>query len=498
MPFHIPYTFGVTLFAAIGTFLFGYDSGIATTIIAFPSWNTYMSHPSPTLIGGISSAYSAGEALGVLLQTLIADRLGRIRFLQLLCVITLLGTCVQTASTGIRMFIAGRAVTGFGVGGMVATIPLYLSEIAPPRRRGFLAGFTGVGIAVGVMMSSWVAVACFYAPQGDVQWRVPIALQIPWTPVLFLGLATFMPESPRILLRKGRLAEAERAFERVHRGEGEGETRREFALMRAQIEYEKGREFVGYLALFRQYRQRVLVAIAIALMAILSGAPVVGFYQTILYRALGIQQKNILILAAARGTLSLVAVLLINRFLLDQWGRRQLLLWGMAISTGILIYCAAMQKIYQDSDNQVGKGFAVLGIFAHAFFNDHLCGTLESVCPIYNAEILPIALRSKVIGIAAFIFFSVTVAFTEAAPSAFANIKQNYYYVFVGCTAVMWVIGYYWFPETTGRTLEEIAAAFGDRVVDVARENSETNMVLVEETKGADVRVNDREAGMAV
>lgn len=78
---------------------------------------------------------------------------------------------------------------------------------------------------------------------------------------------------------------------------------------------------------------------------------------------------TITILAAARGTLSLLAVVLINRFLLDQWGRRQLLLWGMAISAAIMIYCAVMQQLYQDSTNEVGKGFAVLGIFAHALFN---------------------------------------------------------------------------------------------------------------------------------
>lgn len=94
-----------------------------------------------------------------------------------------------------------------------------------------------------------------------------------------------------------------------------------------------------------------------------------GFYQTILYKALGMKGDTIMILAGARGTLSLISVLLINRFLLDQWGRRQLLLWGMALSAGILIYCAVMQRLYQDTTNEVGKGFAVLGIFAFAIFN---------------------------------------------------------------------------------------------------------------------------------
>lgn len=234
-----------------------------------------MSQPSPSLIGGIASAYAGGEALGVLLQTLIADRLGRIRFLQLLCVLTLLGTVVQTASTSMGMFIGGRAVTGFGVGGMVTTVPLYLSEISPPQQRGFIAGFTGVGIAFGAMMSSWVAVACTHAPEGEVQWRLPIALQVPWTPILFLGLVTFMPESPRILIRKGRTEEAKVAFAKVHRGVDPVETQKEFALMKAQIEFEREREFTGYIPLFKQYHRRIFSAVSIAVMAILSGSPVV-------------------------------------------------------------------------------------------------------------------------------------------------------------------------------------------------------------------------------
>jgi hypothetical protein len=55
---------------------------------------------------------------------------------------------------------------------------------------------------------------------------------------------------------------------------------------------------------------------------------------------------------------------------------------------------------------------------------------------------------------------------TEAGPSAFANIHENYYYVFVVCSAFFLVIAYFYFPETKQKTLEEVAAAFGDRVVD--------------------------------
>ena len=78
------YTVGVALFAAIGTFLFGFDTGIATTTIAHESWVEYMHEPSKGLTGSVVAIYIAGEAGGALFQTAVGDKLGRIRFMQLM------------------------------------------------------------------------------------------------------------------------------------------------------------------------------------------------------------------------------------------------------------------------------------------------------------------------------------------------------------------------------------------------------------------------------
>jgi hypothetical protein len=71
---------------------------------------------------------------------------------------------------------------------------------------------------------------------------------------------------------------------------------------------------------------------------------------------------------------------------------------------------------------------------------------LNSTTWLYGAEILPLALRSKVMGLAAASHFIVNVAITEAGPSAFATIKQNYYYAFVACSCFFLVIAYFFFP----------------------------------------------------
>ncbi|OQE20332.1 hypothetical protein PENSTE_c013G09693 [Penicillium steckii] len=433
------YSLGVALFAAIGTFLFGFDTGIATTTIAHQSWINYMDHPSKGLTGAVVAVYIAGEAVGALTQTLIGDKLGRIRFMQLMCIIVTIGTVIQTASVNIGMFLAGRVLAGYAVGGMVATVPIYLSEISDPRIRGLIGGISGCGISFGTMMSNWVGYACSYAPYGPVQWRLPLGIQIPWGVIMFVGLATFMPNSPRQLIRSGKIEEAASEFARIRRGFGEREVQEEFALMQAQID-----------------------SIAVQTMTSLTGVNVIQYYQTILYKSLGIGSHTILALAAVYGTVAFVSNALTTKYMTDQWGRRKMMIAGLSGIVLIEIYAAVMQRVFQNTDNRVGKGFAILGIY---LFVVCYYGMLNSTTWLYGAEVLPIALRSKVMGLAAASHFIVNVAITEAGPSAFANIHENYYYVFVACSAFFLVIAYFFFPETKQKTLEEVAAAFGDRVI---------------------------------
>ncbi|KAI1087405.1 putative MFS monosaccharide transporter [Rostrohypoxylon terebratum] len=456
------YTLGVALFAAIGTFLFGFDTGIATTTIAHESWIDYMNHPNNGLTGAVVAVYIAGETVGALTQTFIGDRLGRIRFMQLLCIIVTIGTTIQTASVNIGMFLAGRAIAGMAVGGMVATVPIYLSEISAPDQRGLIGGISGCGIAFGTMMSNWVGFACSYAPYGSTQWRLPLGLQIPWGVIMFAGLSTFMPDSPRQLLRNGKVEAAKREFARVRRDLKSHEVHEEFALMQALIEFEMAREIKSYREVFTLFGRRAFVSIIVQTMTSLSGVNVVQYYQPIFYKSLGIQQQTIFALAGVYGTIAFVSNVITTRYLTDQWGRRKMIIAGTSGLILIMIYIAVMQREFQNTDNRIGKGFAVLGIYLYVAW---YYAMINSTTWLYGAEVLPIALRSKVMGLAAAGHFIVNVGITEAGPSAFANIGENYYYVFVGCTLLFLTIAYLYFPETRRKTLEEIATAFGDKVV---------------------------------
>jgi MFS family permease len=144
---------------------------------------------------------------------------------------------------------------------MVGTVPIYLSEIAPPQHRGLIGGISGCGISFGTMMSNWVGFACSYAPYGPTQWRLPLGIQIPWGVIMFAGLATFMPNSPRQLIRSGKVDEARCAYAKIRGDLQAHEVLEEFALMRGQIEYEMQREITSYRDIFRLFRRRALVSV---------------------------------------------------------------------------------------------------------------------------------------------------------------------------------------------------------------------------------------------
>lgn len=171
---------------------------------------------------------------------------------------------------------------------MVATVPIYLSEISAPHNRGLIGGISGCGISLGTMMSNWVGFACSYAPYGAIQWRLPLGIQIPWGIVLFIGLVTFMPHSPRQLIRSGKIEDARRQFLRIRRDLGGHEAQQEFALMRLQIEFEMQREIKSLKEVFRLYRHRALTYVHAAQMIFVSlslGIPVL----TPLCRSIGVQ-----------------------------------------------------------------------------------------------------------------------------------------------------------------------------------------------------------------
>ena len=195
-----------------------------------------------------------------------------------------------------------------------------------------------------------------------------------------------MPNSPRQLIRNGKIELARTAFVQIRRDLHSHQAQEEFALMRAQIEYEMEREIKSYLEIFKLFRHRVLVCIAVQTMTSLTGVNVIQYYQTILFEDLGIDSHTILALAAVYGTVAFSTNVATTGYVVDRWGRRKMILAGLSSVIVIEIYAAIMQWQFQDTENRVGKGFAVLGIYLFCTF---YYGLLNSTTWLYGAEVMP-------------------------------------------------------------------------------------------------------------
>ncbi|KAK7441767.1 hypothetical protein VKT23_016430 [Stygiomarasmius scandens] len=421
-----------------------------------------MGHPNDALTGMIVSTYIAGEAVGSALQMILGDKLGRKQFMQLMCLIVTVSTVIQTAAQNYAMFVVGRILTGVAVGGLIGTVPIYQSEISPPESRGIIGGLSGYMIGVGGCIANWIGFACSYATDSNsFQWRFPLALQVPPGVILFFGLQFLLPESPRWLIRHGKDEEARALFSRI-RGDLSGtRSEVEFEKMKKQISYEKTTEVTSLKEAWNKYRKRVVIAVAVQTLTAASGINVINYYQTTLYENLGIAGHQVLLLAACYGTVGIVMNVISLR-LMDTVGRVKLLIYGCGGICVDLVYSALMARFFANSDNKLAKGWGILGLYVYTAI--YYLG-INSTTWLYGVEILPMSLRSRVTGLAALCHFVVNVGLTQAGPSAFANIHENYYYVFIVTMFIATIGIHLYFPETKGRSLEMIAKEFGDKVV---------------------------------
>jgi MFS family permease len=139
---------------------------------------------------------AGGSWLASLCSGYISDAFGRKKAIMLGAVIWVIGCIIVAASQNIAMLIVGRIINGFCVGICSAQVPVYISELAPPSRRGRLVGAQQWAITWGIMIMFYISYGCSFIKGATASFRVPWALQMIPAIVLFFGMM-FLPESPR-------------------------------------------------------------------------------------------------------------------------------------------------------------------------------------------------------------------------------------------------------------------------------------------------------------
>ena len=228
----------------------------------------------------IVSILSAGTFFGALLSAPLADWLGRRMAMIFNSGVFTFGVILQTASTAIPMFVAGRFFAGLGVGLLSATIPLYQSETAPKWIRGSIVGCYQWAITIGLFLAA-IVLNSTKNKSTTASYRIPIAVQFAWAIILVGGMLV-LPETPRFLIKKGRQDKAAKALSRLRRLDVDHPALiEELAEIQANHEYEMSIGTASYLACFKApIRKRLFTGMALQALQQLTGVNFIFYYGT--------------------------------------------------------------------------------------------------------------------------------------------------------------------------------------------------------------------------
>lgn len=334
---------------------------------------------------------------------------------------------------------------------------MYVSETAEASKRGALVLLEGPFALGGLAIASWVNFGMFYA-SGPVTWRFPICLQLVFLFIL-LCMTPFLPESPRWLVKQDRMEDATAIMARLMGSPADdGAVVREIAVIHAAVVRDAGHRHKYSSNPFsmneNRHFHRLLLAMGATMICQLTGINVIAFYSTSIFETtLGYSGSSARVFTAClQVTLALGGLTAI--FLVERLGRRKL----MMFSTGSMVLAqAAVAGLSSDLTNK-SAGRAAIFFYFWAMYT--LPIGMFSIPFMYGAEIAPLGIRHKVtaMGAATSWFFNFMVA--EVTPVAFTNIKWKYNIVYAATSAAGVVVIYLFYPETRGRSLEEIDEIF--------------------------------------
>ncbi|PSN68777.1 general substrate transporter [Corynespora cassiicola Philippines] len=455
--------FAITVFSAIflstGGFLFGYDSGIITSTIALDTFKDYFSTPSSTVTGGIVSAFQGGAILGTVFNMLFANTLGRRWTIFMGAVISVIGATLQAAAVNMAMLIIGRFIGGVAIGQLTSTIPMYASELSEAKHRGALSGLLQWMLSWGFLVAQWLGYGCSFN-STQFSWRFPLAFQNVPSIVLLVGIF-FLQESPRWLMEKDRHEEAMASLSKLRRGIDEELIELEFREIRDVILADRAVGNVSWMSIITKpsWRKRLLLGCGVQAFGPLSGINVINYYGPRIYEILGISTRESLLIVGISGALSIVYAT-IGLWLLDRVGRvKPLLVSAAGLASALLVNAVQGQYFNQSNINQLRSMVAMNFVFS-LFYTP-----LGIISWVYPAEIFPVEVRALGNAITTFVNWTVNLIFAQFSPGALDSIQFAYFYVFFVFNIIAFCCYWFFYPETKGRTLEQMDELFGDQLV---------------------------------
>jgi SP family arabinose:H+ symporter-like MFS transporter len=443
--------------AALGGLLFGFDTAVISGAI---DQLQSQFHLSAAMKGWIVSSALIGCLIGSAVAGTLSDRFGRKKILLLAAVLFTLCALGSAVPRTPWHLVAARLVGGMGIGIASMLAPMYIAEIAPARLRGGLIAGYQLAITIGIVAAygSNYVIALLAANHaelfGDGLWQWMFVAET-WRGMLLAGLLPaavllalllFVPESPRWLTKRGRL---DRALGILSRVNGRQAAAIEMEEIRATLAQESG----SLDQLFqRGMRMALAIGIVLPFFSQISGINVIIYYGPTVLKSVGLRGDAALSWQFLLGTVNLVFTI-IAMLTVDRWGRKPLLLLGIAgVGTMLLLSGWLMSAANVSGPLLVGVFAVYLACFSLSY---------GPICWIIVSEIFPTAIRGRAMSISIFSLWTGCTLVAQTFPSLLEAIGPSWtFWLYAMTTPVAFLFVLYLVPETKGMSLEQIERRF--------------------------------------
>ena len=425
------------LAASLGGLLFGFD----TAVISGAEKSIQQVFDLSDFWHGFTVAIALiGTLAGAIISGRPADLFGRKKSLMAIAVLYTVSALGSALAQNWEMFLFYRFIGGIGVGASSVIAPMYIAEIAPAHLRGRLGTSFQLNIVGGILLSYfsnyWISQTIELGA-----WRWMLGVES-FPAVVFFVLVLVIPDSPRWLVLKGRDDEAEIILQKL----GSPNPEKELIEIEASFERKAG---IKRESLFSSaYRIPVVLAILVALFNQMSGINAIMYYAPRIFEMVGYAQHSALIQSISVGA-TLFVFTIVGMFLVDKAGRKKLLLIG---SAGMLFFLGMVAKtIFTTTDGSIWTLIYLSGFITFFAFSQ---GT---VIWVYISEIFPNTVRAKGQALGSFTHWSAAAVISWIFPVLAGNSGGGWAFsIFSASMLLQFIVVWRFFPETKGKSLEQI------------------------------------------